>query len=534
MRNMKATTCKKCGLGKAYNTYAKAPPGEIPSKHPYINDNSLQNTQNDWWDEFEKAVEDPETDIYEFIKNSLKKELEISSENESHFSGYIKAARQKAARELLKLKTPDELRKKVKALEKNTLLFPYNVRVGIKTVRVLIDTYISTQTDLYKVENRHNSTYLHENTKQDQLDKGLERTLSSQSSALQIKDIAHAMDNKKSTIQIKETIKDAAKQIAEDENQRLIAFDTLKFTKKYFKLDNVLNIAAHILPLVTWKYRWAVAACVGVLTARMSLYYGAKSVVNILGKNHDLAKENTSRALDALKKAGGNILIVGFSPLVGKAPKLLIGFTNIGIDYVYNNFIKTLKSKIRSASSENSNQKGNILAKTSRWLKNIYHDCGDGLIQNLSKVLKEKIPHIITQTAPAVLKKVPFSRLIMHAGKVFSLGKAALIRYARKLHNNLPPAQQRRINEYKRKIAGLRDDFNDLAREFRLSESTGHTEQAPLSDASAASNDSPDKLCLCDCFRNEKNEISKSNERGSLPGGAMIIPPPGAISEFKL
>ena len=44
------------------------------------------------------------------------------------------------------------------------------------------------------------------------------------------------------------------------------------------------------------------------------------------------AREEGHKAMTALKAAAGNVLVIGISPLVGKLPKLAIGFVVYGVN----------------------------------------------------------------------------------------------------------------------------------------------------------------------------------------------------------
>jgi hypothetical protein len=366
-------------------------------------------SEKDWWDSFKRAVENPKVNIYDFLKDSLRTSLEIHDDNAGDFSVYVRKARSKALREVIGLKSPAEIKKKLESLEKNTLLFNYQARVGLKVFRVLIDTYLATRQEIECLKQQKLSKdEVKVKTKQ-----AIESLIENNPDISQlIREIqpAQSVLEKKDPGEVIKTLEEATRQIVEDKSISKMARDALIFTKKYMKPDNIVNIMIHGLPLITWQYRWALALGLGVYATRKSAVFGLKGIAQYMNGYKVKAKENGIKSLEALKAASGNVLIIGLSPAVARLPKFIIGFANWGIGVTYKSVVESFQEMMK----EESDKPGSTpLSKSmKKGVKKFYKSHGDSLANNTVKALKSKVPNLITQSAAKIFKRLPLSKLL--------------------------------------------------------------------------------------------------------------------------
>ena len=358
--------------------------------------------QNDWWDSFKIAVENPDVSIYEYIRDNIVESLEIESKN-PQLKDYISGARQRTIKEILSLKNPKDLKNKLKAIEGNKLLFPYNVRSGIKLSRVIIETYFLTKDE--KDPKKAN-----EIAEQAIRSNDIDKTVSEISKSLDCHDEK----------EIKETIDNAVGQLMEDNNLNKMARDSMRLIKKYLNPDNAAAVIITALPLITWKYRWALAISLGAYSARMSVVHTGKSIYHRIKGDKDLAKQESQKIFKSLKTAGGNILLMALSPKLIKVPKIMLTAVNFIIRKSYDSVLDTvhdmleqetkdpnstaiskkIKKKIRGFFGKNKDPLANITISIAKEMAR--KDVADKMVKVSSRINFSDIYNIVHKTAGLV------------------------------------------------------------------------------------------------------------------------------------
>jgi hypothetical protein len=375
---------------------------------------------SDWWDGFQAAVEDPDTSIYEYIRDQAVESL--SDQEDEQDRSFFEKARRRALKELVSLKNPKDLRDKLETLEENTLVFNFKIRVMMKVARAVIDTYITAQEELIKESKKTKDP---EKAK-DNVKKAVEKKLAENPVGTGIEALAKSLEDKDEE-EIRETIEKAAQQLSEEENLELFSKDFFKIARKYLTLDNLTDIAIVALPLVTWKYRWALAVGLGTYAARMSIVHGFKAgVAGITGKKEVYQKEG-KKAVESLKAAGGNVLTIGLSPFVGKAPKILAGLLNFSVKTSYSSVLDTIDQML----DEEEKKPGSTpLSKKLKKGTKEFLDKHQNSLANLSaKFLKSVVPTAVTVAVVEVSNRISFKKLTTLFNRSSGLAKSLKVRF---------------------------------------------------------------------------------------------------------
>jgi hypothetical protein len=360
----------------------------------------------DWWDDFSAAVEDPNVSIYEFLRDRILKSLEL--DQAQGFGDLAGAARQRAVKELFQVRDPKEISSALQALEKNTLLFSLQLRVAIKTLRVVVDTYVASRDELAK-----------EKLREGEIEELVGKKLAEERVTEELNELSRALESE-SEEEIRGTIKEAARQIGEKRNVTTMTKDAVRLTFKYLKPDNIVNIAINVLPLITWQYRWALALGLGAYACRMAAWHGAKAGYDWARGEKDGARKEGKEALTALKAAGGNVIVIGFSPVLGKLPKLLAGFAGFVIDTTYKSTLETLH-KILDREKENPGSTP-ISKKIEKTLGGFLRKNRDTLTILSTGAVKGLVPHKVTEALAEFSKRMPLSRLQDTSRNIWKLG----------------------------------------------------------------------------------------------------------------
>ncbi|MCB9990539.1 MAG: hypothetical protein H6867_04045 [Rhodospirillales bacterium] len=381
----------------------------------------------DWWDDFAKAVEDPTVSTYDYLKDSLLKNLELDGAD--GFGDFVGKAQQKALKELLSLTDLGELRNTVKKLERNRLFFDYRTRVGLQVTRVLLDTYLSAK-EKYEQEvterEAHGKPAHTERQKQAEIERIVKAELQDSDIAERVEELAQISIPGKDKEQISETVTEARKQLQDKRNLKKISNDVMGVSKKYFTLDNTVNVAIHALPLITWQYRWALAAVFGAYVSRMSVYHGYRAIKARWQGDLDTAREEGRKTLKALKAAGGNALAIGVSPLIGRLPKAIAGFGTFFVTRAYNISLdvwhKMLQKKdeLKARAAAQAGKKG-VWNK----IKGFFTEHQDTLAVLTAKAVKGKMPHDLGDSFEKASSRLPLSRVRSLSGNLWNVSKAA-------------------------------------------------------------------------------------------------------------
>ncbi len=368
-----------------------------------------------WWDDFAKAVENPNISTYDFLKNSFLKKFELDGTD--GLGEFVGKAHKKTIKEVIALTDPAELRDTIKKLQKNRLFFDYRTRVALQCAAVLLDTFISAkeeyEKDLKKRMHRGQKKPSEAQQKRE-IQKIVDEKLAEPEVAESIEAAAAAMTGKDQA-EVSKTVEEASKQLREKSSLKKISEDVVGVSKKYVTLDNMVNIGVHALPLITWQYRWAIAVVFGAYVSRMSAYHGYKSFkARWIDGDRELAKEEGHKALTAMKAAGGNVLAIGISPLVGKLPARLAVWGGFVASTVYNKSIEIAQGflkKKREVAPEGVKAKAASSAKGAwKWTAAFFKDNLDTLVTLAAKAVKKEAPGKVTENIETAAKKVPFSK----------------------------------------------------------------------------------------------------------------------------
>ena len=395
-----------------------------------------------WWQRFKAAVEDPHTSIYDFLKSDIRTRLDL--EDGEGVSYVLQRAQKKAIKEALELTEPKELRDAIKRLEDNRLFFDYRSRVGIKLFRVLMDTYIvALHGEAKAPPSKEEALAIH-----DQVEKLIEQELQDPEVLHNVEKLAEELTHQEKD-EIRETVEKAQKQLKEKSAIAEMADDAVSLARTFFKPDTMANIAIHALPLITWKYRWALALGLGAFAARKSVYHGAVGSKELLFGDKQVAREEGTKALKALRAAGGNVLAVGLTPVYAKLPKALMGFGVFFADKVFNTTLD-ITNKIINRPEKTPEQLAEQLPIRTRFkngIKGFFNSNQDTLTSLTAKALKIEVPHKLTKSFEAVSKRVKLSTVRGVSKDIYSMSRIVLARSFNRLANVCPADQVEQIDK---------------------------------------------------------------------------------------
>ena len=395
-----------------------------------------------WWQRFKAAVEDPHTSIYDFLKSDIRTRLEL--EDGEGASYVLQRAQKKAIKEALELTDPKELRDAIKRLEDNRLFFDYRSRVGIKLFRVLMDTYIVALHGEKKLPpSKEEALAIH-----DQVEKIIEKELQDPAVLASVEKLAEELTHQEKD-EIKETVEEAQKQLNQKGSISRMADDAVSLARTFLKPDTMANIAIHALPLITWNYRWALALGLGAFAARKSVYHAAMGSKEMLFGDKQVAREEGTKALKALRAAGGNVLAVGLTPVYAKLPKALMGFGVFFADKVFNTALDITHKIINrpSKTAEEGADKVPVKTRFKNGIKGFFNSNQDTLTTLTAKALKIEIPHSLTKSFEAVSKRVKLSTVRGVSKDIYSMSRIVLSRNFNRLANVCPADQSETIAE---------------------------------------------------------------------------------------
>lgn len=430
-------------------------PGEAPK--PTSADANQPPEKEDWWDDFRRAVEDPDVNIYEYLRDHVMGTMDM--DNKAGLSENIVRARKAALRELLSLTKPEEISKKLKSLEGNGLLFPPKARAILRVTRAVVDTYVKTDEQL---KEKSKTTAV---TQQDigaTLAKTLKGELDEAGANPALESIAETFKDK-SEEEVAATIREAARQLGEKRSVQLMVRDAARFARAYLTAENIVNIAIIALPLITWQYRWALAIGLGAYSGRKAVYHGYKGARAHLGGDKAKAREHGRDALTALKAAGGNVLIIGLSPVLAKYPVMIAGLIGLGVDALYNSTIDFFKKMLKE--EENAPGSTPLGKRAMAGLRYFFTNYKDKIASVGAKVLKTMAPHTVTAMVEEVVQRLPFSKMQKIAKRSWMLGGALATRF-----NKIARATAR---QYAENVKALGADIADAARDFRAAVEAG-------------------------------------------------------------
>lgn len=422
----------------------------------------------DWWDGFARVVEDPRVSTYDFLKDSVLDSLELQGAN--GVGEFFGKAQKKAFKELLSLTDLKELRKTISRMEGNQLLFDLRTRVVMQCAGKLIDTFLSAkdeyEADLAKRKAkgmRHPS----EAEQKEQIKRIVEKKLGEPDVAEKVEQMAQALTGKDKD-EIKQTLDEAAKQLRGRRSLSKIANDVFGISKRYFTLDNMATVGIVALPLITWQYRWALAAVLGAYAARLSVYHGGKALLAQFRGDSDGAREQGQKAFTALKAAGGNALAIGLTPLVGRLPKVFAGFATFAATYGYNTAIDVSQYLLRKKEQVEESKVGQStksgVKKAWQWTKKFFTENQDKLVVLTAGAVKAKVPVRLADDFEKASKRMPLTKATRLATGVWNVGVALA----------------RRFNRVARGVAGLSvaplPDYSQTQKEFSAAAQGAPTE----------------------------------------------------------
>ena len=407
--------------------------------------------EHDWWDGFKTAVEDPDISIYEYLRDSVLESIE--PENYKGKGGILDKARKKTIQELFSLTNAEELSAKLKKLETNTLLFSIKTRVAIQLLRVVIDTYNSAGGINRK--NRKNSAELESRLNKELANSGLDKNIEA---------LARTFD-KRDKEEVRNTVKEAARQLGNDDNLSKITSDIFRVVRKYMKPDTIAELAIIALPLITWQYRWALAVGLGVYAARMSIVHVTKAGIAGIRGNGEEARLQGQKTVAALKAAGGNILVVGCSPFLGRAPKLFAGAISFGVKASY----KTVLDAFHDMLEKEEQQPGSTtLSKTiKRKLKKFFNENQDSLTSVSAGILQNLVPHTVTKTIVTVIQHLPMSKFRALLSRIKGLFVSVKNRFNKAAEGETPAAAQAFNEQTRRTLTKVSNDAAEIGTKIR-------------------------------------------------------------------
>jgi hypothetical protein len=458
-----------------------APAADAPGDHPAAlpapqPEKKTPAPEDDWWEDFRRAVEDPNVNIYEYLRDHALGAMDM--DNKAGLSENMVRARKVALRELLTLTKPEEISKKLKALEGNALLFNPQARAIMRVTRAVVDTYVKTDAELKEREKARAAGGVTTGTDAAPdgkphadigatLAKTLKSELDEAGANPALESLAETFKDKNEE-DVAATIREAARQLGEDRSLKLMMRDAARFARAYLTAENLVNIAIIALPLVTWQYRWALALGLGAYAGRKSVYYGYKAGVAHYRGRKDEARKHGQDALAALKAAGGNVLLIGLSPVLARYPAMIAGLIGFAVDATYNSTIDFFKKMLKEEEeAPGSTPVGKRLIAGARYFFTNYKDA---MARLGAKALKTLAPHTVTATVEQVVQRLPFSKMQKIARRGWMLGGALTTRF-----NKIARLTARR---YIQDVRALGAEVAEAASQFRTAVEEGLTSAA--------------------------------------------------------
>ena len=153
-----------------------------------------------------------------------------------------------------------------------------------------------------------------------------------------------------------------------------------------------------------------------------------------------VAREEGTKALKALRAAGGNVLAVGLTPVYAKLPKALMGFGVFFADKVFNTTLD-ITNKIINRPEKTPEQLAEQLPIRTRFkngIKGFFNSNQDTLTSLTAKALKIEVPHKLTKSFEAVSKRVKLSTVRGVSKDIYSMSRIVLARSFNRLANVCP------------------------------------------------------------------------------------------------
>lgn len=401
---------------------------------------AAEKAEDDWWENFSKAVEDPNVSIYEYLRDHTLQSMDM--DNKAGLSDSLVAARDAALRELFALKNPEELSKKLQALEKNALLFNPNARAVMKVSRAVLDTYIKTREDTKNgTAPEDMGAVVGANLKRE-----LDGAKDEMNPALE--SVARSLKDKDEQ-EVAATIRKAAVRMGEERSVMAMMRDAAIFTSRYMKPDNVVNIAIIALPLITWEYRWAMAIGLGAFAARHSVKHSFNAARALAQGNRAESRTQMREALTNLKSAGGSVLLIALTPALAKYPAVAAGFLGFAIEATYHKTLDTFTKML--AEEEKTPGSTSLGRRLKAGVKTFFVTYQDTLGALTAKTLKTLAPGTVTDTAEALSKRLPFSKMRKVAARTWTLTGALTKRFNR--------VARAKATEWRNDVADMGRDF---------------------------------------------------------------------------
>lgn len=398
--------------GKNKNIEPVTPPTSVAP------DSDALRASQGWWAEFKKTVEDPDASVYDFLKGDLRSKLDL--EQDEGFVDVLSKAQRKAVKEALGLTQPKELRDALKNLEKNRLFFDARGRTVLKLFRLVMDSYIvalhgeTTNTTMNQTE----ATAIHE-----QVEALIEEQLGNADVLEKVENLAGELTHIERA-EIKETVEEAARQLKDKSTISRMADDALALGKTFMKPDTLTGFAIGSLPIITWKYRWALALGLGAFASRKAVYHTGHSLFSLVKGDVKNARAEGAKAMTALKAAGGNVLSVGLSPAFAKLPRGLTSLGPMVADYAYNKFLDVSHWVLQKKEGDKVSLPKAIVGG----VKSFFTKNENSLIAVGAGALKVKLPHKLTMHFEHAVKRVNFPKVRYASKEAFYVGKLLLKR----------------------------------------------------------------------------------------------------------
>jgi hypothetical protein len=390
--------------------------------------------EDDWWEGFRKAVEDPATSTYGYLRDRLVRSLELGGAH--GLAETVVAARRKAVKELAGLTDPHELSEKLKGLEGNQLVFSYETRSIMKVSRVLIDTYIGAHEEC-----EHEARHAHEggcaaDAHRRAAEKIVARELAADVQAQSAFDSIAAALRHKDPAEIQATLREAARQMA-GESAR-ITQDVLHLGRAYLKPDNIANILIHTLPLISWEYRWAMALALGTWSARKAGAHAWRGARHLARGRVGEARKAGAESMRALRRAGADMLLAGLSPALGHLPALIVPAATFVLNKTYGAVTQTLGDML--AQEEEKPGTTPLSRGLRQRIGGFLHENQDSLASMGVKVLTSLVPSTVTAVLAETTARLPLTRIRILGGRLRGLGGSLARRFNLHAADARPPA----------------------------------------------------------------------------------------------
>jgi hypothetical protein len=337
----------------------------------------------------------------------------------------IIAARRKAVKELVGLTDPHELSEKLKSLESNKIVFSGETRGIMKVSRVLIDTYIAAHEECEEGgRHTHDNGCAHASHKT-AAEKVMARELAADPKAASaFASIAEALKDKDPD-EIQRTLREASRQLAADSAR--ITKDILHVGRVYLKPDNIANVLISTLPLISWEYRWAMALGLGAWSARRAGAHAFFGMKNLVTGRFKEARHEGAETFRALKRAGAEMLLIGFSPALAGLPALLLPPVTFALNKAYGAVTQTLGDMLEQ---EEQKPGSTPLSKSiGGRVKGFFTKNQDSLASMGTEILTKLVPSTVTSVLAEVTSRVSLTKIRALGAKAKGLGVSVTKRF---------------------------------------------------------------------------------------------------------